>query len=285
MARTEQEIYDSWAARLAANSVLSVQLTDQRDSAIHNQIGHEVSGMIAILEQNNDLHNQTVEDRALSVIVPSLPWYGWATVNVFQSGDTLVFDKETGQYGYAVENDDRKIVDLAACEQEGSRVIIKALKLVADVGTPLTGSEKTALEGFWQKYVTTGVFVQVVSQAGDEVDLKALIEVNPNIIGTDGVLVEDGTTRPVDVAITEFYTQYQTNNDFNSTFYIQDIERAILAVDGVVNVVINECNIKPLGGAYVDVIASSTRKYIPAAGWLQEDSLNPLSTNLTYQAG
>ncbi len=285
MARTEQEIYDSWAARLAANEILSVQLTDNRDSAIHNQIGHEVSGMIAILEQNNDIHNLTVEDRARSVIVPSAPWYAWASVNTFQAGDTLVFNKETGQYGYAVVNDERKIVDLAACEVEGSRVIIKVLKLVAGVGTPLTGSEKTALDGFWSKYVTTGVFVQVVSQEGDEVDLKALIEVDTDIIGTDGVLVEDGTTRPVDVAITEFYTSYQSENDFNSTFYIQDVERAILAVNGVKNVVINACNIKPLGGSYVDVIASATRKYVPAAGWLKEDSLNPLSTNLTYQAG
>ena len=151
-------------------------------------------------------------------------------------------------------------------------------------GIPLSGTERTSLEGFWgaDGYVFTGTQVSVVSQAGDEVDLKANIEINADIISTSGVALSDGTTMPVEEAIKTFYTSYQTTNDFNSTLYIQDLERAILEVDGVINVVITACNIKPLGGLYSDVLASSLRKYTPLAGWLKEDSANLLVDNLTY---
>lgn len=283
MARTENDIYESLEARLRSNEVLSQILTDERDVAIYNQILHIVSGEIAILEQNNDLHNLTVQDQANNQIVGSLPWHGWVCVNIFQNGDTLVFDKETGQYKYNVQNDDLKIVDLASAESESSKVIIKTLKLDSEGnGEPLTAQEKTSLEAFWSKYIFNGVQYSIVSQEGDEVYLSATIEVNKDIIGTDGISQSDSESKPVEEAIKSFYTGYQTDNDFNSIFYIRSLEDAIQAVEGVINVVVNTCQIKPLGGSYEDVKATSLQKYTPAAGWLKEDSLNPLSDNLTY---
>lgn len=282
MARTEEEIYDSLVARKDANAILSTKLTDTRDVAVFNNLFHIIAGEIAILEQRNDAHNLTVEDRALSIPAPVTPWFAWIAINTFQYGDSLVLNMDTGKYGYAVINEDRKIIDFAGSEEEGENVIVKCLKIVTDVATPLSGSEQTSLLAFYNKMSPPGTFVTVVSQEGDEVNLSATMEVDTNVIDKTGYLLSDGTTKPVEEAIEAYYVGYQTTNNFNTTFYLQDLEAAILAVNGVINVVVNICSIKPLGGSYVNVLISTLRKYTPAAGWLKEDSLNPLSSNLTY---
>jgi hypothetical protein len=282
MARTQKEIYESLIARKDANSVLSVQLTDAREIATYNQMLHLVAGEIALFEQNQDNHLKVVNDRAEEGVVGSVAWYGWSTKNVFQYSDTLIFSN--GFYGYAIENDLLKIVVFASSEAEGGRVILKCAKANSDgLATPLSAAEKTNLQGFWDKY-SFQTPVSVVSQAGDEVYLQATIEYDANILSSTGQLLSDTDVYPVEDAINEFYSSFQIQGNFANIFYIRKLEDAVQAVPGVANLVITKCDIKPLGGDYNDILATSLKKYNSAAGWVQEDSLNPLSSNLTYSA-
>lgn len=281
-ARTFDEVKAALLANIASNATLQNLLTDTRTTAVYMQLLDIFAAEIVILEQNTVNYLRLVEDRAAASVVNSLPWYGWVTKNIFQVGDTLTFDFETGTYGYAAYSEDKKIVKYAAAEQEGSRIIIKALKEVASVATVLSGGEVTALQNFWNKYTATGTFVEVRSQAADEVDLVCLIEVDTDIIDSTGLLIGSSPAEyPVQDVIDAFYIGFQTENDFNSTFYIQDLEKKILAVKGVKNIVITSCVATPSGGTPIDIFNSSRRKYVAAAGWLTEGS----GTSITYTAG
>lgn len=219
-----------------------------------------------------DLFKAELETIAANAIVGTLPWYQ-AQVFAFQNGDPLVYNSQTGKYGYAALDAAKQIVKRCAIvEQQDGVLGFKVAKLSAGLPVALSSPEQTSLAAYIKKIRFAGTRFTLISGAGDLLKITATIYY-------DGVIPSATIKTNVEAAI----GAYVGGLPFNGEFLLSRLVDTIQAVTGVADVVLVTAQTKQ---AAPDVYATISRVHVPVYGYYQLDSSsgNTLTDTLTYIA-
>jgi hypothetical protein len=291
MARTVAEIKQSMIDQKNAEPSLS-GLTSTSQTAIWNLTYFICAVAIKVIEDLFDVLKVDVEERKLEIPTGVLKWYAAESL-VFQFGDSLVFQDsyvdETGvtitlkgkTVVYPIVDLDKRVVDLAAADEEGGLTTIKAAKLVSGVAEKLSTNELTAFTDYWKEKRFSGTPITIISDDPDLIKSAYTVTYDPEVLDNTGTLLSDGVTKPVEVAINSFLQTFQAEN-FNGSMQVVKLTDAIMNATGVLNAVATNIEAKQSTGAYTDVLATPTQTYKSIAGYMKVDPSFPLSTTITY---
>jgi len=190
----------------------------------------------------------------------------------WQFGDSAAWNGN--QYAFDPVNPSNRIVSHAAVVVEGSQVNLKVAKTGSSGLEKLTTPEKTALDGYMNDIKFVGTALNTISEDPDDLKMSATIYVDATIINpADGTLVTDGSTLPVNDAVTE----YLESLDFGGTLRVAELSKRILDVEGVTNVSISGLWAKYGVLSYFD----AGTNYNAFAGYM---TLDTVGSTLTYQS-
>jgi len=276
-ARTPQEILNSLLNRKATQTELNVLNNPSNVSIWYNLLGiFSVEGFI--MESLMEQQLKDINSRAKEIPVGTILWYAVETLN-YQHGDSLIV--ENGIPTYAVIDETKQVVKQSACVLQSGTVIVKAGKIDNATGDtiPLSALELQGLQEYWLNKRFAGVPLLVVSEFPDIMKVSIDIKVDTQKIALTGESQTDTGVFPVIDAIKDYYK----NIDFGGKFLEVELVDAIQSVAGVQNVIVKEIFAKQnVATNFVDVLQDSEHSYLSFAGYLKEDSANPLSSTLNY---
>lgn len=284
MARTEQEIYEEMVAAKDADPVLSLIMTSESKASFWQSLFRMYAFITSILEQNFDAFTASIDALLESKQVMTSAW--WRRISLaFQLGDPLVVFNN-GNLGYSVIDEAKQIVERAAViTPDTGAITLKVAKLGGDGLTPepLGSSELAAFNAYVLDMVPAGLVVTVVSINGDEIQLVLEVEADAQVINiTDGTLLSDGSTKPVEAAIYAYFEVFQ-DSQFGGTFYANKLLSQILTAEGVVNATFTSLDKKAESeGSFVDVLALSGKSFVTLSGYVKLAVGYDLGANITY---
>lgn len=282
MARTKQEIFDEVIAKRDADAVLSPVLTSNSKAAFHIAIAVLYSELTSEFEGNFDTFTAEVEALLEEKQVMNKAWWRIQSLG-FQLGDNLSID-DSGNLFYSIIDETKQIIErVAVTSPSEARVTLKVAKLVSGSAVPLSATEKTAFESYTDEIAPVGIVPNVVSEAGDELQLNADIEIDTQIIDINtGARLDDATVFPVEDAINNYIATFQ-EFDFGGTFFASRLLNAILGTEGVANAVLNTVEKKSAGDvSFIDVLALSGKKFETFSGYVRLADGFTLADNLNY---
>jgi len=194
----------------------------------------------------------------------TLRWYAEQS-KLWQYGDSLEWID--GQYQYSTYDASKQIVKYCSTAESAGVVLIKAAKEVAGVATKLTTAEKTSFENFWKKFKDAGVFINIISEDPDLVRIGFKIYYNPLVLTSTGVLIADGSTKPVEVAIESYLANLPWDGILRNSSVVDAVQQAA----GVVDVVLTGSEAKANNAANYNAIS---RVYQSVSGHIALNDLN-----------
>jgi hypothetical protein len=197
--------------------------------SVFNVIIYVVSAALYTLEVMIDILQSNIQAIADSAPSGNPKWVQRQILN-FQYGDVVTLTDFVP--GYAVEDDDAKIVTRCSVKQLGSGVVaIKVAKGTAPSLEPLSAPELTALEDYYFGTSTTegigfaGVRTSFINLEPD----RLRVEANIYFLGQ---YVEATVKTAVITAIDDFLATFQ-DEAFDGTVFMNKLVDAIQAVAGV----------------------------------------------------
>ena len=305
MARTLKQVYDALTADKETKPELNELLpnpdnyttlfTQENFTLLANTVVKNLSvSLVAVwrlflwttavgiwsLEKLIDIFKAEVEETIKDNQYGQLRWYQTVSL-AFQLGDQLVWNGDF--YEYAAIDTSKQIITQAAATVNTSTGVItlKVAKGILPSITPLSVSELQAyvfyIKGTNSPAVNDGIApagtkIEIISSESDELKFAMDVFIDPLVIASDGSLVSDAATFPVEDAINDFINTLP----FDSVFKVIGLVDAIQAVTGVTNVVVKNCDAKQTGQPYVDVLAETGQKYTTFSGYLRMDAAHPL---------
>ena len=262
MARTIDDIQTEQIAQVAADPILSAELTSTSKVAEWRLWTFVVATCIWTLEKLQDLFRLETDDKIASLKPHSLRWYA-GKAKAFQYGYNLV--DETDYYNNEGIDEatvtDSKIVSYAAVVEQIRGLRIKVAKNSGlDLG-PLSSPELSAFVTYMGRVKDAGVKLLITSAAADS--LKGVLDVyyNPLVINSVGGRNDGVSSDPVRDAI----KTYLKNLPFNGVFLLQNLVDVLQLVDGV-----EVIDIKEMQATYGALPYTAFRvQYIPDAGYLR----------------
>lgn len=276
MARTVTQIYNEILAEKAKYASLN-DLTNTRSTAIWRTIYYVIAISIAAFEQINDVFKTELIQSAETLPIGTKYWYSQMMLN-YQEGYKLVYNRLTGRLEYPVVDEESRIIIGASCVNEADTVVLKVCK---DDGTGiltnLTEQQQISVRDYINDFKFAGTITRLVSLVGDDLKISMKVKIDKNKINSLGQLVSDDTVYPVVNAINEYLFLLGTTS-FDDEFLLINLTDYIQKVDGVINVVITNCECKPnLNSVYVDVLQSELQTYRTESGYLKLTE-----SNITY---
>lgn len=203
--------------------------------SIENILFFIVAACCHVLEMIFDQHKRDVEDKIALAVVASVPWY-YKMALAFQYGDSLVLNDRTWQYEYASIDESKQVVKYAAVRDKGTSVQI--LVSGGQGGSPvaLSNDVLTVFKQYMNRVKVAGVILNITSKESDNVTVMATITIDPLVLNENGELLSDGS-KPVEEAITSYLKHIIYGGTFNKTKLVDVIQ----AVEGVVDVELEEC--------------------------------------------
>jgi hypothetical protein len=278
MARTVAEIQKQILDQLAADPILSVNLTSTSKRAIYTLWSFIVAVSISIFEQIIDVFTITIETMVAAAAPATSSWLQAQVFN-FQYSATVAQVIQLINFApvYPVVDPSLRIVTRASVTSDLSNsVVVKVAKGV----TPgaLSGPEVDALQSYVNLIGAEGITYIVRSSAADRLYIQATIFYS----GLYSSVIQANVITAI--------TTYLSNLPFNGNLKISDIELAIRGVIGVTDVILQNvkarASLTALGGATDLVLANATiaRLWPTQAGYIiQEDTAaNTFSDTLTF---
>lgn len=275
MARTIQEIKKSMTDKFMSDNTLRTAYGITGEDAtwdstfstvsIENILLYIVAVCAYSLEVLFEAHKEDVDERIAANIVPTVRWYHTQAL-AFQYGDNLVFDEKTQSYKYAVVDESKKIVKYCAVQDAGNTIQILVSRQENGLPAVITGDEMTAFKTYINSVKIAGVFINIQSLPADRIKISAKIYINPMVIDSTGVRISDGA-RPVDDAIDSYLANVIYGGTFNKTKLVD----AIQAVEGVIDIELEQVQAKQDGGSYNIVVGNN---YTAASGSFISEELN-----------
>lgn len=284
MARTKDEIFQFLLDKKNADEVLSLLLTSNSKASLYQALFALYADVTGDLELTFDDFQDELEDILESKQVHTDLWWQRTSL-AFQLGDPLtIFDN--GNLGYEVEDTDKQIIKRAAVVTgDLGSIDLKVAKLDIDEVTPipLSSSEKSAFTGYINDVGPAGIVVEIISIDGDEIRVALDVTVNPQIIDlSDGTLLSDGVTKPVENAIFDYFATFQ-GDDFGGTFFANKLLETILMSSGVTNCVFTTLEKKSQADpSFIDVLALPGKKIGTSSGYVRLAVGYDLSANINY---
>ena len=286
MARTKNEIFEDLMTRKDADEVLSLILTSNSKASFYQSLFALYADVTGDFELTFDDFKEEIDALLESKQVHTSSW--WRRVSLeFQLGDQLIVN-DNGNLGYDVEDTEKQIIQRAAIiTTDAGAIRLKVAKLSSDDITPipLSSSENSAFSQYVRDVGPAGIAVNIVSVNGDEIKIALDVLVDSQVINiTDGTLLSDDVTKPVEDAIYEYFETFQAD-DFGGTFYANKLMQTILSAEGVENATFNLLTKKGNDDTvFEDVLALSGKKFLTFAGYVRLADDYELSDNITYSA-
>lgn len=167
---------------------------------------------------------RTEIDAAADKITPgTVRWYV-EQCKRFQNGHELLFDENTAQLYYAVDDLAARIIGVVAVAEGKERLSIKVAKTDEQNRiVPLTADELHNFTGYVDSIKFAGIETVTVSTNADRVRYDAEVFYDPAVPVTT---VRERVAAALDA--------FRSGQDFDSMLYRQKFVSAIMAVDGVV---------------------------------------------------
>lgn len=230
--------------------------------SIENILFFIVAACCHVLEMIFDQHKRDVEDKIALAVVASVPWY-YKMALAFQYGDSLVLNDRTWQYEYASIDESKQVVKYAAVRDKGTSVQILVSGDQDGSPVPLSNDVLTVFKQYMNRVKVAGVILNITSKESDNVTVMATITIDPLMMNENGELLSDGS-KPVEEAITSYLKHIIYGGTFNKTRLVDVIQ----AVEGVVDVELEECKYKPANSSEWTVLSGNnytgnSGSYIP----------------------
>lgn len=240
MKKTLQEIIENIIAR--KNQYASLSSADSTSkTAIWRQMIEAVAFVIWNFQNALNLHLKEIEDKIKEQKVPTARWYRNEALR-FQYGFDLNPNSYTAEFlPYYTNNgvqitatedeiEASKIVKYASVTRnltnQGVRISMKIAG--ENIDGVLNQNEALAFKAYIEEIQAVGDHITIVNYLPDILFIKMKICYNSRILLPDGMHILTGTY-PVKEAIFKFLK----NLPFNGELSIQQLEKAILEVDGV----------------------------------------------------
>jgi len=263
-----ESLYNFTNFKLLANTILRSLSTSK--VAIWRLFAYVQAYAIYYQETLYDTFKSEVSTLIERSRVGQIPWIIDIT-KAFQYGDELIWDGS--QYGYETIDTTKQIVTQAAAVVNSRIVTIKVAKGEEGSRAALDIDEKTALQyylvGQSTQYAEDGVLpagtqVNLISEAADDLKLAYTIVYDPQVLNSDGELLSDTGTKPVETAITDFIQTLP----FNSELRISALTDAIQEATGVVDVICDAAEARYAAVPYTDILATTRESYTAYSGYL-----------------
>jgi len=268
-----QTLYTYENFKLLANTVVKNLNTSL--VAVWRLIMYPIAYAIYLQESLYDTFKAEVDDTIENREFAQLPWYIDQS-KAFQLGYSLTW-LNNKRYGYAETDDDAQIITQAAATVVNGAILLKVAKGVIGSITELSASEYTAFSDYMKGSGTAfaedaitppGTKITIISEAADNLRFASQVFYNSQVLDSTGALLSDGITKPVEVAIINYIQQIP----FDSKFRVSGLIDAIQAAQGVINVVITNCDAKTdtqIWADAVDVLSETGKQYVARAGYLE----------------
>lgn len=271
MARSVEEIKKSMTDAFMADATIrekyGLSVNDTFSSkfssvSIENILFFIVAACCRVLEVLFDHHKADVEDKIAMAVVASVPWY-YKMALAFQYGDSLVLNERTQQYEYATFDESKQVVKYAAVRDKGTSVQILVSGDNGGNPVPLSNDVLTVFKQYMNRVKVAGVILNITSKESDNVTVTATITIDPLVLNENGELLSDGS-KPVEEAITSYLKHIIYGGTFNKTKLVDVIQ----AVEGVVDVELEECKYRPANSLEWTVLSGNnytgnSGSYIP----------------------
>lgn len=268
MARKLNEIQDQILDAVANDGVLSDKLTSTSKTSIWRLIVFIVSYAIF-------LHEQIVEKNAENSRPHTKRWYREQAL-AFMDGHDLTW--KNGQFKYDTSgmaqqqiDEAKPVTHVAITEAANGVLVIKT----ATKGNTVTEPLGLGVHGRFMSYMgqikDAGNRLEYINQVPDDLQLTMTVWVDDMLIDTDGTLINDESTAPIEDACRAYLDSLEFNGAFVKTFLVDMIQ----AVDGVKIPKIDSLRHRVLANPFQDV-----EEYVlPYSGHFKYVSLN-----ITYKS-
>ena len=277
MARTHNEILDSIRADFVANVTLQeaygldpeVTFLEQfSKTSIEAIWTYIVASAIYLHELIIDKKQTEIETTIANKQSFSIPWYK-ANCLKFQYGDTLVFNEETYRFEYAAEDSEKQIVQNASVRTLIDEGVSKLQVFITKSGkAALTADELAAFKAYYNQTGAPGTHFDYVSLAPDQLTIDLTIVYDPQLIDSNGLLLSDGVTTPVNDAVDTYLDNIKYSGKFNRTKFIDQIQAASGVFDAV------------LGDVLMNGEAANAQLFESPSGFFEAATIN-----VTYTPG
>jgi hypothetical protein len=247
MARTVAEIKKTMTDAFMADATLREKYgltTEDTWSGSFSSVSVEnillfiVAACCHVLETLFEQYEAAVAEKISTAVVASVPWY-YKMALAFQYGDALVLNEDTQQYEYALVDESKQVVKYAAVRDKGTSVQILVSGDEGGKPVALSSGVLTVFKEYMNKVKVAGVVLGIQSKASDQLTITASVSVDPLVLDEKGASLTDGS-KPVEEAIEAHLKSIKYGGTFNKTKLVN----AILAVDGVEDVELGECQYK-----------------------------------------
>ena len=203
--------------------------------SIENILFFIVAACCHVLEVLFDNHKSDVEEKISMAVVASVPWY-YKMDLACQYGDSLILNDRTQQYEYATIDESKQLVKYAAVRDKGTSVQILVSGDQGGSPVALSNDVLAVFKQYMNRVKIAGVILHITSNPSDSVTVTATITIDPLVMNENGELLSDGR-KPVEEAITSYLKHIIYGGTFNKTKLVDVIQ----AVEGVVDVELEEC--------------------------------------------
>lgn len=242
--------------------------------SIENVLFYAVAACCHVLEVIFDNHKREVEEKISRAVVASVPWYHKMAL-MFQYGDRLVLDENTQQFVYEEVVPQKRIVKYVAVRDRGTSIQMLVAGEMNGRPVPLEEEVLTAFKSYMNRVKIAGVILAIRSLQADLIAVRAVVYIDPMVIGRDGARIENGS-RPVEVAVENYLKGIVYGGTFNKTRLVD----AMQVVDGVIDVELMECAYSTDGGDTYKVITGNN--YTAVGGSFVASGL---ANSLSYVVG
>lgn len=295
MARTIAEIKaEIGAAYVSHETVRSAYGLDENASfdkvfspiSVESILFYVVAASIWALEQLFDRHTAEVERRIEELRPHTLRWYvskapGYMHNYKLVQTDGVVSADYYDTTGLS-EGDiaAKKIIKYAVATETNAQVIIKVAKAKADGRpTPLTKNEKAGLEYYLSQIKDAGVYIKVLSEAADKMNVELVVLYDPSVLNAEFTTGADDREEYRQLIITdpnngkevikEAVQEVIARLPFNGEYRNSDLMAAVQAIEGVEVADIAAVQVCSDGETYTDVVGCRR----PYSGYYELDNI------------
>ena len=224
-------------------------------TGLYNLIAFAVATVFFLHQKIFNTHQEELQNLVDQNYIGTPDWYVSQLLK-FQKGDTLVIKNES-EIGYAVEDEDKQIIDRASYLEQSSSILLKAAKEDSSGNlTQLTSDEKTQVEAYIEAISPAGVNWSFLSEPADKLRASIDIYYNPlinlNTIKTD-----------VKQAIKDYLGAIPFNGKVKKLHLVD----AIQEVEGIEDVLVQQLT----GVEDNGTTTTFTREYQTRAGYIIPD--------------
>lgn len=263
IAEIKKSMTDMFMSDATLREIYGLSGTQDFDSAfsrvsLESIFFYIVASAVYVLESMFDRFKEDVESKISTAVLATIPWYHQVCLE-YQHGDSMVFDEQTQQFRYEAEDDSKRVVKFAACRDIGGGVYV----LVAgsdDDGRPeaLSNDILTAFEAYLRARKPAGVLLEVHSYNPDDIKLEMKVQYDPMILSSDGSLIADPSSRPVDDAVNGYLAGIVYGGVFNKTRLVDAVQSAT----GVKDVILTKASARPSGSvSFTDITGNNYQSF------------------------